>query len=147
MLRGLSHWAWRTLLPLAAGHALSMALVAGAVVRGMAVNRTVMLLVAGALLGILAVAHASRYGVNLRRHTGRLGLALGSFMMATAHGAGLMLVPALAPLCTSGTVSASSGFVLALGPMSVHAAAMPVAIGLISCAASRAWSAINARRR
>ena len=36
---------------------------------------------------------------RLAPERGHAGLALWSFMMATAHGAGLMLVPALVPLC------------------------------------------------
>jgi hypothetical protein len=149
VLRGLSVWAWRTLLPLVAGHALSMTLVAGAVMRGLPMNRTAMLLVAGVLLGILAIVHASGRGVSWHRHAGRIGLALCSFMMATVHGAGLVLVPALIPLCTSasGTTGSSSPLVMALAMVGVHMAAMPVAIGVVSGGACRAWAAIMSKRR
>lgn len=147
MLRGLSLWARRTLLPLVAGHALSMALVACTVVRGMAIHRTAMLLVAGAMLVSLAIVHASGHGVSWQRHAGRIGLALGAFMMATVHGAGLMLVPALVPLCTSGAASTSGSLAMAVAAMGVHAAAMPVAIGVISGGARCAWAACMGPRR
>jgi len=63
------------------------------------------------------------------------GLACWSFLMAGAHGAGLMLVPALLPLCTSpvagGTVRGDAvvPIVLALG---VHTGAMLLAISAIA---------------
>jgi hypothetical protein len=63
-------------------------------------------------------------------------LALWSFMTASAHGAGLMLVPALIPLCTgsgSGHAIAASGpLTLALAAVGIHTAAMLAVTGLIA---------------
>ena len=58
--------------------------------------------------------------------TGMAGLCLWSFLMATAHGAGLMLWPVLMPLCFPGGVatSASEPFMLALLGLGVHTLAM-----------------------
>ena len=58
--------------------------------------------------------------------TGMAGLCLWSFLMATAHGAGLMLWPVLMPLCFPGGVAASAGepFMLALLGLGVHTLAM-----------------------
>ena len=59
---------------------------------------------------------------------GHAGIALWSFLMTTAHGAGLMLVPALVPLCASDgpvrEISASGSLVMALAAVAVHTAAM-----------------------
>jgi hypothetical protein len=56
---------------------------------------------AGVLLVGWAVYHwrwGHRHRVRIGMQTGLLGLALWSFLMATAHGAGLMLWPVLMPL-------------------------------------------------
>jgi hypothetical protein len=61
--------------------------------------------------------------------------------MATAHGAGLMLVPALVPLCMSDTpareITASGSVVLALAAIAVHLAAMLVTTGAIASGVCR----------
>jgi hypothetical protein len=87
---------WRSLGPLAAGHALA---VAGAVlVAGLAGAvlpiRTVQWIVAGALVAMgvyrLVRSRHPRFG---GMQMGSVELATWSFLMATAHGAGLMVVP------------------------------------------------------
>jgi hypothetical protein len=54
------------------------------------------------------------------------GLGLWSFLMATAHGAGLMLWPVLMPLCFPGgaATNARDPFLLALIGLGVHTLAM-----------------------
>jgi hypothetical protein len=94
---------------------------------------------AGALLIGWALYHSlygSRHRVRVGMQTGFVGLGLWSFLMAGAHGAGLMLVPVLIPLCLSGTpgqelLSASSGL-LALAAIGVHTVAMLATTGLIA---------------
>jgi hypothetical protein len=54
--------------------------------------------------------------------TGLWGLAIWSFLMATAHGAGVMLWPALMPLCFPGGASGTGP----IGPV----AAMSIGIGI-----------------
>jgi hypothetical protein len=58
-------------------------------------------------------------------------------MMCTLHGAGLMLVPALIPLCLAGSpareITASGSLLLALAAVGVHMAAMLAVTGAISC--------------
>ena len=89
---------WRALLPLAAGHALSIAVVAVVVgLAGMAISLgELRWLVAAVLLG-LGVSKLVR-----NRHPRWGGMTVGSwqvgvwsFLMASAHGAGLMVVPFL----------------------------------------------------
>jgi hypothetical protein len=67
---------------------------------------------------------------------GIAGLGLWSFLMATAHGAGLMVLPALVPLCLSGSSSAISELngtlPIAVTALAIHTAAMLVTMATIS---------------
>lgn len=92
----------RSMLPIAAGHALSIALVVAIIGVLSAFVDTVILRVGA---GVVLIG----FGLYrlLARHRGRAGmqvgpgqLALWSFLMATAHGAGLMLVPVLLEMPT-----------------------------------------------
>ena len=144
--------ALKALLPIAAGHALSVVLVAAVVAFGLAVDRAALQALAGALLVVVVVAHLSRRASHPpRAPTGHAGLALWSFMMSTAHGAGLMLVPALVPICMgSGPVreiTASGSLVLALAAVVVHTAAMLAVTGAIAAGACRVFDQPIARRR
>jgi hypothetical protein len=119
--------ALRALAPIAVGHAASVALVAGAVALGLAMDRELLLVLGGMLLVALLLCH--------RR---RAGLATWSFIMSTVHGAGLMLVPALIPLCLADTpardISASGSLLLALAAVGVHMAAMLSVTGAVAYA-------------
>jgi hypothetical protein len=80
----------------------------------------------------------------------RVALALWSCAMSTAHGAGLMLVPALVPLCTSGPareITASGSWPLALAAVALHAAAMLAVVGVMAAGAPRAVQALARRVR
>src|SRR5215216_2639792 len=84
--------ALRALTPIAVGHAASVALVAAAVALGLSMDRVALQALAGALLVAVAVLHLSgRTPKRARAPAGHAGLALWSFMMSSAHGAGLML--------------------------------------------------------
>ncbi len=67
-------------------------------------------------------------------------VALG-FVMSTAHGAGLALVPALMPFCTGGATAskaiASEVLTQAIGAVLLHAVAMLAVTGLIAAVAQR----------
>jgi hypothetical protein len=89
---------WLSLLPIAAGHALSVGLFALLVFAGMRTisTTTLQLLTACLLLGFGAYKLANYY-----RHPRWVGMKVDladlfwwSFLMATAHGAGLMVTPA-----------------------------------------------------
>ena len=79
-----------------------------------------------------------------RARSRHAGIALWSFLMATAHGAGLMLVPALVPLCLSSgparQITASGSLLLALAAVVVHTAAMLITTGLIASGVCRGVS-------
>lgn len=129
--------ALRALAPIAAGHAASVALVAAAVALGLAMDRVMLQALAGVLLVVVAMYHVSaRKTGRARTPAGHAALALWSFMMSTAHGAGLMLVPALIPLCMADAparaITASGSLTLALAAVGVHTAAMLAVTGLIA---------------
>jgi hypothetical protein len=133
-------------MPIAIGHATSVALVAAAVALGLSMDRVLLQTVAAALLVIVAMVHLSgRTAKRARAPAGHTGLALWSFMMSTAHGAGLMLVPALIPLCmgdgAATAFSASDSLLLALAAVGVHTAAMLVVTGAIAVGACRGFDA------
>lgn len=115
----------RALAPIAIGHAASVTLVAGAIALGLAMDRELLLALAGVVLVALLLCH--------RR---RAGLAMWSFIMSTVHGAGLMLVPALMPLCLADTpardIGASGSLMLALAAVGVHMAAMLAVTGAVA---------------
>jgi hypothetical protein len=134
--------ALRALLPLALGHVASVAGVALAVGSGLALDRALAQRVAGLVLVGMAVQRVCRgarpCGV-LRPRTGSTGLALWSGLMATAHGAGLMLVPALAPLCLTGDaarpITVPASLLLAAAALAVHLAAMLLTTGILAAGA------------
>lgn len=142
--------ALRALVPIAIGHTTSVALVAAAVALGLSMDPVLLQAAAGGLLVVAAGLHLwGRTPQRARAPAGHAGLALWSFMMSTAHGAGLMLVPALVPLCFAGApareISTSNSLMLALAAVGVHTAAMLAVTGLIAAGICRGFDA-GARR-
>jgi hypothetical protein len=128
--------------PIALGHAVAIAVVAGTVVLvGVIVQEHLVGVVAGNLLVGWAAYHqffGHRHRVRVGMTTGQAGLLLWSFLMATAHGAGLMIVPALIPLCLSASpmreITLSHTAVVSLAAVGVHTGAMLATTGLIAVA-------------
>ena len=138
--------ALRSLAPIGFGHAASIALVSAAVVLGLSIDRIVLQAVAGGLFVVFAIVHLSgRVPKAARAPAGHTGLALWSFMMSSAHGAGLMLVPALIPLCMGDAsvreIAASGSLTLALAAVGVHTAAMLAVTGVIAAGVCRGFAA------
>lgn len=139
--------ALRALLPIAIGHLASIAIVVCAVYGGILVERSRVQALAGALLIGVAMyrwlrgAGPHRLPPKHGARAGHAGIALWSCLMATVHGAGLMLVPALVPLCISDgparAITASGSIVLALAAVGVHMAAMLVTTGAIASGVCR----------
>lgn len=129
---------WLSLVPIAVGHAVSIAAVVAAVATlGLIVDRRVMDPLAGtALLGWAAyyAVYGHRHRLRVGMRTGMAGLGLWSFMMATGHGAGLMLVPVLIPLCAPAS-PAQDAFVTGMAPVSLAAVAVHTGAMLVVTAA------------
>lgn len=120
---------WRTLAPLAVGHAmavavvLALALVAGRVIPLGALRlAAAALLVAFGLWRLVSTRHPRWGGMRV----GFRDLAIWSFLMASAHGAGLMLLPLALP--RGGGVDAAGALVATV----VHTAAYLVVTGAIA---------------
>jgi hypothetical protein len=125
------------LLPIAAGHELSIALVviAVALTQALVPPHTVRLVAALALLGFglytLARPRSHPRGFGMR--VGSLGLAAWSFLMSSAHGAGLMLAPVLLglPVADHYTDPRQLGTAAALAA-TVHVLAMLATMAVVS---------------
>jgi hypothetical protein len=143
--------AWRALGPIALGHAASLVMVAlavsAALSRGLAMGSG-LLLVGAVGLVVFAALHLAR-----RQSGAGAGLTLMSFLVSTAQGGGLMLVPALVPLCMGEgavrEITVSGAWVPVLSAVALHAAAMLAVTGLMSAAAcsvaKRYWT--DSRKR
>jgi hypothetical protein len=96
---------WLSPLPIAFGHALSIAVVTGTfVLAGLAIDLRALRIGAGLILIGWALYYwrfGHRHRVRVGMQAGLAALAVWSFLMATTHGAGLMLWPVLMPLCFS----------------------------------------------
>ena len=132
------------LLPIGIGHAVSVAVVACVMALGLSMDRALCQRVAGALLVGMAMARMLR-GAGPRlpvgATTGSVGMGLWSFLMGSTHGVGMMLVPAIVPLCLADNpareITASGSLLLALAAVGVHTAAMLVTTGAIATAVCR----------
>jgi hypothetical protein len=82
------------------------------------------------------LAYGARHRVRIGMQTGAMGLAVWSFLMANAHGAGMMIVPALIPLCLSGAQSAGDAALgaplLSLTVVALHTATLLTTAGVIA---------------
>ena len=145
---------WLALLPIGLGHALAVAVILLLVLAlGLIVEPGLLRPLAAAMLFAWAGWHAL-YG---RRHKVRFGMqvSLGglfvwSFLMANAHGAGLMLIPAVIPLCLAASpthaLTLGSSLPVGLAALSLHTAAMLATIGLVSIVVYK-WIGVGFLRR
>jgi hypothetical protein len=123
----------RALGPIALGHAVSVAVVIALVIALRSELDATTLQVAAAVgligFGAMRLARGARHRFRVGMVAGFFDLALWSFLMATAHGAGLMLAPVLlaAPLYAPGW--AAWGGLLAIA---THSAAMLAVMALIA---------------
>ncbi len=127
-----------SLLPIAVGHAASVALVALlAMAAGVAVDRQLIQIVTGMLLIGWAIYHKlARHRVRFGMRVSYLGLAGWSFLMASSHGAGLMLIPFLMPLEAVAHEGHHFGLgdslSMALAAVAVHSLAMLATTGAVA---------------
>jgi hypothetical protein len=128
----------KSLLPIALGHALAIALVAALLAgAGLLIDGRILRVSCGILLIVWAIYHwryGHRHRVRIGMQTGVVGLVLWSFLMAGAHGAGLMLWPALMPLCfpAGAAADAARPLAMAIAGVSVHTLAMLTVTGAMA---------------
>jgi hypothetical protein len=125
----------RALLPIALGHAASVAAVAGVVVAASAVISPLALrIVGGASVLAVGLWRLARGTVHPRWVGMRVGfrdLTLWSFLMSSAHGAGLMLLPLLLPAGAGAQTHAAHGeHVMHAAGIANAAAHVPAAVVL-----------------
>jgi hypothetical protein len=145
--------------PIALGHALSIAVVMAAVLLlGVVVEPRMVRRAAGGLLIAWALYHwryGHRHRVRVGMRAGFAGLTLWSFVMATGHGAGLMLVPALLPLYRphphgptghGHPIVGADSLWLALVAVGVHTLAMLLVTGVLAVLTYE-WLGVGVLRR
>jgi len=128
------------LIPIAIGHLLSIAAAAETVlVLGVIIDRRPLLMVAGGgliLWALYHLAYGSRHPVRIGMQAGLAGLLVWSFFMASAHGAGLMLVPAVFSVCFSGNevsgMTIAGASITSLAAVGIHTAVMVSVSGIIA---------------
>jgi hypothetical protein len=143
-----------SLLPIALGHAAAVAaVVAIALTLGLILDTTTLLRLAAVVLIGWALWHfmrGHRQRVRIGMQAGLLGLAVWSFLMASAHGAGLMLIPVVMPLCLANSpgaeLAATGSLPIAAAALGLHTAVMLATIGVISFAVYR-WIGVEFLRR
>jgi hypothetical protein len=148
-----------SLVPIALGHALSISVVIAALMLlGVVVDHRMVRMAAGVILIAWAIYHwryGHRHRVRVGMRTGFAGLTLWSFLMATGHGAGLMLAPALIPLQithTHGhaghgyTIVGAGSLWISLAAVGVHTLAMLLVTGVVAVIAYE-WLGVGFLRR
>jgi hypothetical protein len=129
------------LVPIVLGHAAAIALaLALLVAAGAVIEAAVLNALAGGLLiawGVYHLWRGHRQRVRFGLTTGLAGLAVWSFVMASAHGAGLMLAPVLleGPIAHSHHGHGAPlglSLAMALAAVGVHTLAMAVTTALVA---------------
>jgi hypothetical protein len=143
-----------SLIPIALGHAAAVAGVVFALLAlGLILDHAIFTRAAAVLLIAWALWHAI-YGHRQRLYvgmqTGLAGLLLWSFLMASAHGAGLMVIPVVLPICgAAGTIpGAAPGEALgiAVAAAAIHSAVMLATIAAIAVVVYE-WVGVGFLRR
>ena len=144
---------WRAMLPITTGHAASIVLVAVLVV---AAGHWLTITRLRYLAAIVLLAFAVFKLFNTYRHPRWVGMRVGmkdlflwSFLMAAAHGAGLMVAPTLLEVSHAGTgstagLTAGTGVVLAVV---LHTAAMLAVMLITALVVFRKLGLMILRRR
>ena len=134
------------LLPIALGHALAVGLVVAVIAAigaakdaaPLVTNASVLQALGGVALvgwGVYNQTYGRRHRSRVGMRAGFAGLVLWSFLMANAHGAGLMLIPVLLPLeagaHTHGAMM-DGPLAVAVLAVAVHTGAMLVTTGAVA---------------
>lgn len=137
---------WRSLIPITLGHATSLVLVAGLVLLG---SQYISSTVLGLLMAISLLGFGAYKLFNYYRHPRWVGMQVNfrdlfvwSFLMAAAHGAGLMVAPSMVsivqaqdhlpdPMATHNHMAMSVGAGISVGVI-IHTAAMLIVMAAIA---------------
>ena len=152
--RGSERLVWLSLLPIGLGHTVAVAIIVFIALGLGLVLDTGLLQRLGAVILFAWAAWHVLYG---RRHKVRFGMQVGlgglflwSFLMANAHGAGLMLIPAVIPLCLAASpahqLTASGSLPVALAALGLHTGVMLATIGIIAIVVYK-WVGVAFLRR
>ena len=132
---------WRSLVPITLGHAASLIVVAGLVIVSSSfISPTVLsLLTAGALLafGVYKLFNYYRHPRWVGMQVGFRDLMTWSFLMAAAHGAGLMIAPSLVSIANAQPAHGAHASAMAMGTgismgIIIHTAAMLVVMASVA---------------
>jgi hypothetical protein len=128
-----------SLVPILIGHALAIGIVLyAAIALGLFIDERLLIKTAGLVLIGWALWHwfyGHRHRVRVGMQTGLVGLGFWSLLMATAHGAGLMLLPVAIPLCLGSPadqLTAGGSLEVGLAVIAVHTGAMLLVIATIA---------------
>jgi hypothetical protein len=143
-----------SLIPIALGHAASIAVVVYAVMGlGTTIDQATFRVLSGVLLiawGVYHLVYGHRHRLRIGLSTGLVGLFAWSFVMATAHGAGAMLIPVLMPLAQGGEHAHHMPITnsLWIGSLAVlvHSLAMLVTTGIVALTVYH-WAGLDFLRR
>jgi len=141
------------LMPIAFGHVLSItAVIAAVLLLGLVIDQSLLRHGCGVLLIGWAAYHTfygARHRVRVGMTVGFAGLALWSFLMASAHGAGLMLIPVVLPLCLAASPGGElsiDALPVAVAAVGVHGLAMLTVTGAIALVVYQ-WVGVDFLRR
>ena len=140
---------WLAPVPIAVGHAVSVAAVTAALaLASLTIDTTIIRGASG--LGLIAWGlyhwrYGHRHRVRFGMQAGLLGLGIWSLLMASAHGAGLMLWPVLTPLCTSTAVGVGP-IAPALIGIALHSLAM-LTVTVVIAVLVYQWIGVGILRR
>ena len=143
-----------SLIPIAIGHALAIAVVVYAVIGlGLAIDEDAFRIFSGVLLiawGLYHLLYGHRHRVRIGLKTGLIGLGVWSFVMAMAHGAGMMLIPVLMPLEQMGEhahhMPATHSLWIASLAVLLHSLAMLAVTGIVALIVYE-WAGLDFLRR
>jgi hypothetical protein len=143
-----------SLIPIALGHAASIAVVVYAVMGlGTTIDPATFRVASGVLLiawGVYHLLFGHRHRLRIGLRTGLLGLFAWSFVMATAHGAGAMLIPVLMPMAQGGEHAHHMPLTdsLWVGSLAVlmHSLAMLLTTGIVALSVYQ-WVGLDFLRR
>jgi hypothetical protein len=142
------------LVPIALGHAAAIAAVVyAAVALGAALDLRTLRILSGVLLiawGLYHALYGHKHRLRIGMTTGLAGLFVWSFVMATAHGAGMMLIPVLMPLAHAGEhahhMPAAQSLGVATLAIAVHSLAMLATTGIVALVVYQ-WAGLAFLRR